>query len=358
MTMSGTIQEQVKEPLFVYDPVAPEGIRQKSTQSFALVSLFSGAGGMDIGFEQAGFRTIWANEYDANIAPSFRSYFRDVTLDTRSITQIDASEIPVADGIIGGPPCQSWSEAGARRGLNDARGQLFFDYIRILNYHQPKFFVAENVHGMVHGRNLEAFNNILTDLESCGYRVKWKVLKASDYEVPQDRERVFIVGIRKDIESEFEFPEPISKRVTIRDAIGDLASVPLGTMAISNHESTNIGFSPIFMSRNRVRGWNEQSYTILASDRHIPLHPQAPKMVDDPAEPGMKQFVPGSEALYRRLSIRECARIQTFPDEYEFLYNVPRVGYKMIGNAVPVRLAYHVALAVKRALVETKCHLK
>ena len=103
------------------------------------------------------------------------------------------------------------------------------------------------------------------------------------------------------------------------------------------------------MSRNRVRGWDEQSYTILACDRHTPLHPQAPKMI--PAGDGvLKKFVEGSEDKYRRFTIRECARIQTFPDDYEFIYSVVRNGYKMIGNAVPVTLAYHIAKAIKHDL--------
>jgi DNA (cytosine-5)-methyltransferase 1 len=116
-----------------------------------------------------------------------------------------------------------------------------------------------------------------------------------------------------------------------------------------NHEITDTGYSSMFMSRNRVRGWDEQSYTVLAMDRHAPLHPQAPKMIDT-GEKDKKMFVPGHEEKYRRLSIRECARIQTFPDDYKFVYSHPRTGYKMVGNAVPVKLAYHLALKIKSYL--------
>jgi DNA (cytosine-5)-methyltransferase 1 len=312
-----------------------------------LISLFSGAGGLDLGFHRAGFNTIWANEYDSAISPSFKNYFPNVVLDSRSIVNISEMEIPLADGIIGGPPCQSWSEAGARRGINDHRGQLFYEYIRVLKHVKPLFFVAENVSGIVHERNLSAFKVILNLFENAGYDIFWQKLKASDYEVPQDRERVFVVGFRKDLNVIFEFPHPINKKKTLKDSIYDLRDIPLNAPStVSNHEIITGSYSTLFMSRNRVRGWDEQSYTILATDRHTPLHPQAPKMIDTGIK-DKKMFVPGSEHLYRRLSVRECARIQTFPDDYSFIYKHPRIGYKMIGNAVPVRLAFHLANQVK-----------
>ena len=126
-----------------------------------LVSLFAGAGGMDIGFEQAGFKTVWANEYDKTIAPSYQNFFPDTKFDGRSILSIPDEDIPSAKGVIGGPPCQSWSEAGAKRGIKDPRGQLFHEYIRVIRKVKPEFFVAENVHGLIHSRNLKSFENIL-----------------------------------------------------------------------------------------------------------------------------------------------------------------------------------------------------
>jgi len=178
-----------------------------------LLSLFSGAGGMDIGFEKAGFSTLWANEYDKTIAPSYQKHFPHVAFDGRSIREIEEKDIPpYADGVIGGPPCQSWSEAGARRGIQDPRGQLFHEYIRVIRHAKPKFFVAENVHGLIHGRNMESFNNILMLFDGEGYTVNWKLLKASDFGVPQDRERVFIVGYHKSLGKQFKFPEPLDAR--------------------------------------------------------------------------------------------------------------------------------------------------
>ncbi len=312
---------------------------------YKVVSLFSGAGGLDLGFEKAGFEIIWANEFDKRIWATFEHNFPKVKLDHRSITDVQVDEIPDCDGIIGGPPCQSWSEAGAGRGINDKRGQLFYDYIRILKTKQPKFFLVENVSGLISSRHRDSFNSFLKLFEECGYNISWKLVNANDYDVPEDRERVIIVGLRKDLNKTYTFPEPHKKKPTLRDAIGDLpeATPALeknktnGKLDIKNHEYMIGSFSSIYMSRNRVRSWDEPSFTIQAGGRQAPMHPKAPKM--EKISANKQQFVPGHEVEYRRLSVRECARIQTFPDSYEFLYTDVADGYKMIGNAVPVNLA-------------------
>jgi DNA (cytosine-5)-methyltransferase 1 len=331
--------------------VKPMAVNNFNKKQLSLVSLFAGAGGMDIGFEKAGFKTIWANEYDKTIAPSYQKYFPDTQFDGRSIRDVPDADLPeTVTGVIGGPPCQSWSEAGARRGIGDPRGALFFEYMRVIKRTKPAFFVAENVHGLIHSRNMASFNQIIKLFEAEGYVVSWKLLKASDYGVPQDRERVFIVGYHHSLNKVFEFPEPHKTKTTLREAIGDLAHLKIGkTTMVKNHEFMDSGYSPIFLSRNRVRGWDEQSYTILATDRHIPFHPQAPKMVKVDGQ-ALREFAPGYEDKYRRLTIRECARIQTFPDDYEFIYTQMRNAYKMIGNAVPVDLAYVIAIAIKEGL--------
>ncbi|QED22959.1 DNA cytosine methyltransferase [Candidatus Deianiraea vastatrix] len=315
-----------------------------------IISLFSGAGGLDLGFKKAGFQTIYANEYDKTIWSTFEHNFQDVTLDKRDIRHIQASEIPDCIGIIGGPPCQSWSEAGSLRGINDSRGKLFFDYIRIIKAKRPKFFVAENVSGILHERNKEAFNEILNGFKDLGYNVKYKLLNAKNFNVPQDRERVFIVGFLNNVD--FEFPKPNEKHITLKDAIFDLkdAAKPCNPKELDrfNHEYYTAGFSTIFMSRNRVRSWDEQSFTIQAGGRHAPLHPQAPKM--EFVEQNKRIFKQGSEYLYRRLSVRECARVQTFPDDFKFIYKNILDGYKMVGNAVPVNLAYEIATQILKYL--------
>lgn len=321
-----------------------------------IVSLFTGAGGLDLGFEKAGFDIIWANEFDKKIWATFEHNFPKVKLDHQSITDVSVDEIPDCDGIIGGPPCQSWSEAGAGRGINDKRGQLFFDYIRILKTKQPKFFLVENVSGLISSRHRASFENFLKQFEECGYNISWKLVNANDYDVPEDRERVIIIGLRKDLNKTYEFPEPHKKKPTLRDAIGDLPeAIPAleknktnGKLDITNHEYMIGSFSSIYMSRNRVRSWDEPSFTIQAGGRQAPIHPKAPKM--EKIGTDKQRFVPGHEDEYRRLSVRECARIQTFPDNYEFLYTDVADGYKMVGNAVPVNLAYELAKKIKEEL--------
>lgn len=326
-----------------------------------LISLFSGAGGLDLGFEKAGFNISMANEYDKGIWATYEANHAAPLIkgDIRNIKDADfPNEI---DGIIGGPPCQSWSEAGSLRGINDSRGKLFFDYIRILKNKQPKFFLAENVSGMLASRHSEAVKNIIQQFEECGYNLTLTLVNAADYGVPQDRKRVFYIGFRKDLKIDYKFPSPTTPnakdKLTMKDAIGDLVDTPVpalpknktnGDLEIPNHEYYIGAYSTIFMSRNRVRGWNEQAFTVQASGRQCQLHPQAPKMKF--IEKNKRIFVPGYEDLYRRLTVRECARIQGFPDNFKFIYTDVDYGYKMIGNAVPINLAYIIACSIKDAL--------
>ncbi|WP_306531032.1 DNA cytosine methyltransferase [Anaerotignum lactatifermentans] len=327
-----------------------------------VISLFSGCGGLDLGFERAGFHIPVANEFDPTIYETFKINHPKTHLIEGDIRQVTKEDIAPyidgeVDGIIGGPPCQSWSEAGALRGIEDARGKLFYDYIRLLKEFAPKFFLAENVSGMLANRHSEAVQNILHMFEEAGYDVSLTLVNAKNYGVAEERKRVFYIGFRKDLNIQFVFPkgstEEDDAKLTLRDIIWDLqdTAVPAGPKnhhnpeAVNNNEYFTGAFSPIFKSRNRVKGWDEQAFTVQASGRQCQLHPQAPKMQkfgkDD------CRFVEGSEHLYRRMTIREIARIQGFPDDFQFLYKETNNAYKMIGNAVPVNLAYEIATAIK-----------
>lgn len=326
-----------------------------------VISLFSGCGGLDLGFEKAGFEIPVANEFDPTIYETFKINHPKTRLIEGDIRNISEEDFPSdVDGIIGGPPCQSWSEAGALRGIEDQRGQLFFDYIRVLRKAQPKFFLAENVSGMLANRHSSAVKNIISLFEESNYNVTMTMVNAKDYGVAQERKRVFYIGFRKDLKVDFKFPEGSTKddtkKITLRDIIWDLqfTAVPSGKNnnhnpeAINNNEYFTGAYSPIFMSRNRVKGWDEQAFTVQASGRQCQLHPQAPKMVKH----GLNdcRFVEGKEELYRRMTIREVARVQGFPDDFKFIYRSTNDAYKMIGNAVPVNLAYEIALAIKDAI--------
>ncbi len=320
-----------------------------------IASLFSGCGGLDMGFSSAGFEIVFANDNDPDVWETFEKN-HGIPIDKRSVTEVKSEEIPEVTGIIGGPPCQSWSLAGAMRGLNDSRGRLFYEYIRILSDKQPLFFLAENVPGIISRTHMPQFLSIVNELRRIGYKVSYKLLDARDFGVPQERKRVIVVGYRKDLGRLFLFPQPEAKEITLREAIGDLPdSVPAGGanaanafLEIPNHEHMNGGFSTIYMSRNRRKNWHEQSFTIQAGGRHAPLHPSSAEMIKIGTDKWA--FNGGESAKHRRLSVRECARIQTFPDSFVFHYNNAAKGYKMIGNAVPVKLAHAIALQIKSDL--------
>ncbi|BAZ45357.1 cytosine-specific methyltransferase [Chondrocystis sp. NIES-4102] len=327
-----------------------------------VISLFSGCGGLDLGFCQANFKIIWGNEYDKSIWDTYQLNHPQTILDCKDIRDIKSSEIPDCLGIIGGPPCQSWSEAGSGRGINDSRGQLFHEYIRIVEDKQPMFFLAENVSGILSKRHTSAFTNILNKFKNIGDQVSYKLLNANNYGVPQDIKRVIIVGAHEKLNGIFHFPISINSGLTIKDAIYDLRLVePIPVkdkikqtcQLFPNHEYLDTSYSSIYMSRNRVRTWDEPSFTIQAGGRHAPIHPQANKMIF--VKKDTRIFDPLSPKPYRRLSIRECARIQTFPDSFIFKYDNINNGYKMVGNAVPVNFAYILA---KKIYLDIQEYLK
>lgn len=303
------------------------------------VSLFSGCGGSDAGVIRAGFDVLLSND----IIP----YARDVYLanhpetdyvlkDIRKITTFPASEL-----LVGCYPCQGFSQGGARK-ADRTINYLYLEFARALNTIQPKAFVVENVAGMrrsTYQHLLDDQINRFTSAGEHGYDVSWRVLNAEDYGVAQQRRRIIIVGIRRDLGEKYSFPlpthgegckEPVR---TIADEIADLPAWPDG-------EFFDTPFHWYYLSRNRRRDWNELSKTIVANQRHIPLHPISPpleKLGDDEW-----RFITNEPA--RRFSFREAARLQGFGREGELgaITKFPDTEsaslankYKVIGNAVP-----------------------
>lgn len=312
-----------------------------------VISLFSGIGGLDLGFKQAGFEIKWANDNEPSTWATYRANHPETTLDQRDIAIIPSAEIPDCDIVIGGPPCQSWSAAGSNRGASDPRGKLFYEYLRVIRDKQPKIFVAENVEGITRKTHREEFQKILTAMTSLGYTVDFKLLNSADYGVPQDRKRVIIVGLKGS--TKFQFPTEIATKISLKQALEGIApseAKPFRRTDVCTDWSGYLddSWSSQFMSRNRVRSWNEVSFTIPATGRQVPLHPQAPKMIK--VDRDKFEFDGDRRDLYRRLTVHECARIQTFPDSFRLVFNRIEQGYKMIGNAVPVRLAFHIASAI------------
>lgn len=340
---------------------------------FNLLSLFSGCGGLDLGFELAGlkavmgekaleifkskdefdryrhksiFHTVYANDNFKEANESYKINFRDnIIVHRKDIRKIGS--FPKANIVLGGFPCPGFSEAGPRL-VDDERNFLYLQFIRCLMQSQPEIFVAENVKGMLTLGKGEVFRQIKQDFAASGYTVYHKLLNSRDYGVPQIRERVILVGVRKDLDFEYKFPKPthghgegLQPFVTLEDAIGDLQNKPGDYFTGS--------YSTIFMSRNRKKKWNEQSFTIQASGRQAPIHPGGEPMKKMGKD---KWIFSDGEENNRRLSAKEIARIQTFPDWFVFSQgDNPKISkngklnkqYKQIGNAVPVMLACAVA---------------
>ena len=332
---------------------------------------------MDLGFSQAGFDVVFSNDVNPSVKETYNRN-HSCRLDIRSIADVSVFHIPPVSGFIGGPPCQSWSLIGYMKGEDDSRGKLFYEYIRLLELCRPDFFVAENVPGIVSKTHREAWKRIVHKFHEVGYYVSCVLLDASGYGVPQERKRVIAVGYSENLVSrldgQFVFPRSSEKVVTLRDAIGDMPAPlpvepnschPPGCLSLPNHEYATGGFSPRFLTRNRRRGWDEVSFTIQASARHCPIHPGSPPMfkvakgqwsLNDSEFPftrddsGEVVYGPHNPVKARRFSVRECARIQSFPDDFEFFYSKVDDGYKMVGNAVPVKLAEAIARNIRRDL--------
>lgn len=302
---------------------------------FSVVSLFAGAGGLDTGLKMAGFNTIWANEIDKDACETYMANHPETYVDRGDIRNVKS--FPKADLVVGGYPCQGFSLAGNRL-ITDDRNFLYKEFVRSLRQVNPKFFIAENVKGMVTMGDGLIIKAMVEDFKMEGYDVTYHLVNAKNYGVPQDRERVFIIGVRHDISDEYKFkyelPAPthgIGKNqrpyVTLKDAIGHLKPVEVGEI----YES---GFSSRFLSRNRKRGWDEVSFTIQASGRHAPLHPSGEPMVKIDTD----EWILPETSDHRRLSAVECALIQTFPPNYIWKGSLGVV-HKQIGNAVPCQLA-------------------
>ena len=299
-------------------------------REFTAISLFCGAGGLDIGFERAGFKTIWANDFDSDACKTHEQW-SEAKVVCGDVAKIDADSIPDADIMLGGFPCQGFSLSGPRK-IDDSRNVLYKHYVRIVKAKKPLMFVGENVKGLLTMGNGEIIDAIVEDFSQCGYDVYYKLLNAKDYEVPEDRERVIIVGFRKDLGiKNFVFPMPRKFNGTMKDVLKNLP-------APTPDEVCDAPYSSRYMSRNRKRGWDEVSYTIPAMAKQVTLWPGSPDM--EKLERDLWKF--GDDGVTRRLSWREAAAIQTFPSEMEFVGDLTSK-YKQIGNAVPCKLAEIIA---------------
>lgn len=291
------------------------------------ISLFSGCGGSDLAVQRCGFNIVWANDIWDTACNTYRDNIKDADIKLGDISEFH--NFPKADLLFGCYPCQGYSQGG-RRDPGDPTNYLYRHFDRVLRAVLPKAFVVENVNGMAYGKNRRLLMNQVHRYRMAGYRVVWKVLDAKDYGVPQTRRRVFIVGIRSDIGVAYEFPTPTHgpggnrPYVTQFDAIGKMPRWPEG-------EFNTEGFHWYYLSRKRRYPWKQPSPCIVGHWRHVPLHPMSPplKRIDT------DHWRFSREGRARRLSYRECAALQGFPETFVWNRGAVRERFKMIGNAVP-----------------------
>lgn len=297
-----------------------------------VVSLFSGAGGLDLGFKMAGHEIIWANDLYGDAVETYRHNIGNHIV-CEDISKINAEDIPACDIIIGGFPCQGFSVANTKRHEGDARNALYKELIRIIDAKKPKFFLAENVKGLTNLAKGKVFEMILGDFADLGYVVKYKILNAADYGVPQIRQRVIIVGVRKDIDFEYEYPKPTHDKngenglpcwVSVGEAMAAIPDPDLPN-DLPNHE-----YSKYKLNFNGYIGHRE-----LDPDK------PAPTVTARGDNKGGVVILPHPNSK-RRMSCRELATVQSFPLDYCFSGNRSSV-YRQIGNAVPPLLGFAVA---------------
>lgn len=341
-----------------------------SGKIYKIVSLFSGAGGMDLGFKgdfiylnnnysKNPFKIIFANDIFTQAADIYEANLH-TKVERRSINDLVMErDFPKekVDIVLGGFPCQTFSYAGKRTGLSDPRGQLYLQMIRVIDYYKPKMFIAENVDGIRNSKknkkgdavNKTALDTILGDFEKHNYNVQYHVLNAADYGVPQMRRRVIIMGIRKDLgeTQDIYYPESVCdeyginnkrKWVTAKEGIDDLWD-KVNTTLIPNHTSRDISKAKFYPGK-KLQGNNQ-----ISSDRPAPTIRAEHHGNIEAHYRHYEGYAPDDTNGWRRLSVRECARIQSFPDNFNFTASASSA-YKAIGNAVPPVLAWYIARAV------------
>lgn len=291
------------------------------------ISLFSGCGGSDVALEAAGFRILWANDVWEEACNTYADNVPNATIAAGDIR--DYERFPAAQFLVGCYPCQGFTQGG-KRDSEDNLNFLYREFDRALRHILPRAFIVENVAGMAYGKNRLLLDSQLFRFRLAGYRVKWRVLNAQDFGVPQDRKRLFMVGVRSDIDREYEFPEPThgpgrtNQYVTQQDVLAGMPEWPEGDFCAQN-------MNWYYLSRNRRAEWDEPSSCIVGNWRHVPLHPISPPL----RRVHTDSWVFANAGRARRLAYQECARLQGFPAAFEFQHGSIKDRFQMIGNAVP-----------------------
>jgi DNA (cytosine-5)-methyltransferase 1 len=291
------------------------------------ISLFSGCGGSDYALQRAGYEIVWANDVWPIAAEIYDANIEGARITIGDIAQFET--FPDAELLVGCYPCQAYSQAGSRD-WDSNTNYLYRQFDRVLRIVRPRAFIVENVNGMAFGDNYSLLLNQIYRYRLAGYRVKWAVLNARDFGVAQNRRRIFLVGIRSDIDFEYEFPHPTCgpgtgrAYVTQRDAIGNMPVWPEG-------QFNNEPFHWYYLSRRRRHPWGQPSACIVGNWRHVPLHPLSPPLRR--IDTDHWEFTHDGRA--RRFSYRECAALQGFVRRFRWNAGTVRDRFQAIGNAVP-----------------------
>lgn len=405
---------------------------KKNNKQFRVISLFSGAGGMDLGFINAGFDIVWANDF---FKEAVESYKKNISEDIvfGDITKIKSSEMPDdIDLVIGGFPCQGFSVANTKRSMKDERNFLYKEMLRVIKDKKPKFFVAENVKGILSMEKGKVIEMIKKDFESLGYKVDARLLNAAEYGVPQARERVVIIGNRLGLDNPYPKPthwvdskkydskKGLKKPITVKETIEFLSDVRLsdyplklddGTIIYNHMAATNV-YDKFWGRKYKInqadicdylKYWRDKSgYTTKKVDDHFGYKYTAGHWfrkdnhsgsIPKPSDWWELKKILGFDSKYdkkvttmvekeikfeqslritnwdrpsdtitatspeihinkeRRLSARECAMLQTFPMDYQFVGSL-NIVYRQIGNAVPVKLAEQISKGIYDMLIE------
>ena len=336
---------------------------KKVNSNPTVTTLFAGGGGDTLGFVNAGFNLVFANDNNPDSCKTLIQRYGEKVIHKDNIKNVD--EFEKSNVITGGFPCQGFSVAGPRK-THDNRNQLYQYLKKSIKQVKPEFFVAENVKGFVtlgEGGGKQFFKNgkiqrlgkiaqtIINELENVGYTVCYELHNARHFGIPQDRERVIIVGVRNDLDFNFKFPKATTNGISMEEYGIKKIKVNESDIYRESGDNKKDYFSSRYMSRNRIRKWNQPSFTIPAEASQIPACPDCTKMWDNDKMSDMsdEEMVKGFEQHkkyvakdLRRLSWRQCAAIQGFPQDYEFAGDIVSI-YKQIGNAVPPKLMQEIA---------------
>lgn len=342
-----------------------------------VIDLFSGVGGLSQGFRNEGFSIILANEIDPDIAESYKKNHKDTIMINDDIQNLEISNVfskyTDIDVIIGGPPCQGFSQKGSRKVLDDPRNFLFRNFYEIVKFIQPKYFVIENVPTILTAKNGMFKNEIYTLFEDIGYKLNSGILSASDFGVPQLRKRAILIG--KKGGGPLDMPKPTEKKITAWEAISDLAYLKSGEGEfVSDYKNKPLNEYQKFLRGNAQKLYNHEvtKHSKLALKR-MKLIPENGDKADLPSEHRTKSIYSGTWGriikdkpsvtittrfdtpssgrfihpfLHRAITVREAARLQSFPDTIIF-YGSKTSQMKQVGNAVPPLLAQAIAKTIK-----------